>query len=213
MAGKIQRYHEAKTKKPVKFVYFDIGGVLLDFSGSFVSLSRLLNAPIKDVRDFWAPRDDALNRGAMTSGEFWQEVKAHFRYKGADIDFEDLWITSFRPIKETHTFAKKISRTHKIGLLTNAMPGTVAKTRTQGHIPHANFAAIIESSTLGITKPDPKIYEIAKQRAGVEAGEILFIDDTEKNVLQAHTSGFHSYHFDTNNPAASVEELTQRLFR
>jgi epoxide hydrolase-like predicted phosphatase len=207
MAGKIQRYHEAKTKKPVKFIYFDIGGVLLDISGSFISLANVLNASVDDVRDFWAPRDDALNLGTMTAGEFWQKLKTHFHYKGRDIDFVDLWITSFRSIKETHAFVLKISRTHKIGLLTNAMAGTVAKTRALGHIPRVKFAAVIESSVLGITKPDPKIFTVARKRAGVEAGEILFIDDNEINVLRAHESGFHTYHFDTNNPASSVKEL------
>lgn len=207
MAGKIQRYREAKTKKPVKFVYFDIGGVLLNYSGSFISLAHVLNAPIQRVYDFWEPLDDALNLGTLTAEEFWQKLKTRFKYRGQDIDVRDLWITSFRPIKETHAFAKKISRTRKIGLLTNAMPGTVAKTRALGHIPRIPYAAVIESHVFGITKPDPKIYEIAHRHAGVAAGEILFIDDKEINALGAHRSGFHSYHFDTDNPAASVEEL------
>lgn len=207
MKRKLTRYHEAKTRRQIKFVYFDIGGVLLTFSGSVASLAKVLNAPFDEVYDFWIVRDNALNLGTLTGGEFWQELKTHFRYRGQDIDVVDLWITSFRPIKETHAFARKISRTHKIGLLSNAMPGTVAKTRALGHVPRVPFAAIIESSVLGITKPDPEIFTIAQKRAGVAAGEILFIDDSATNIKQAHKSGFHTYHFDTDNPAASVEEL------
>lgn len=209
MTQKIERYHEAKTRQPVKFVYFDVGGVLLDFSGSIASLANIFNVPMKDVYDFWEPLDDALNRGILTAGEFWQQIKTHFRYQGKDIDFVDLWVTSFRPIRETHTFVRQISRTRKIGLLTNAMPGSVTKARALGHIPRARFAAIIESHVLGITKPDPKIFTIAQKRAGVAAGEILFIDDNAIYLRQAHTSGFHTYHFDTDNPAASVRELEQ----
>ena len=207
MAAKIHRYHEAKTRKPIKFVYFDVGGVMFNFSDMFTSLADVLNVPKKDVYDFWEPRDDALNLGTLTPGEFWRQIKTHFRYRGQDIDLVDLWLTSFRPIKETHAFVRKVSRTRKIGLLTNAMPGSVAKTRALGHIPRVRFTAIIESSVLGITKPNPKIYSIAQKRAGVAAGEILFIDDNKINLRQAHTSGFHTYHFDTDNPAASVEEL------
>jgi len=213
MAGKIQRYHEAKTRRPITFVYFDVGGVLLNFSGSVASLANVLNAPFQEVYDFWVVRDDALNLGTLTAGEFWQKLKTHFRYKGQDIDVVDLWITNFRAITETHAFVRKVSRTHKIGLLTNAMPGTVAKTRALGHIPRARFAAVIESSVLGITKPNPEIYTIAQQRAGVAAGEILFIDDNAINLRQAHISGFHTYHFDTDNPAASIRQLSKLLLR
>jgi HAD superfamily hydrolase (TIGR01509 family) len=209
MAGKIQRYHRAKTRKPIKFIYFDIGGVLLNFSGMFTSLADVLNASAEEVHDFWEPRDNALNLGTLTPEEFWRQIKTHFHYRGRDIDLVDLWLTNFRPIKETHAFARKISRTRKIGLLSNAMPGSIAKARALGHIPRAKFAAIIESSVVGVTKPDPKIFTIAKIRAGMAPGEILFIDDNEINVLRAYESGFHSYHFNTNNPAASVKELEQ----
>ena len=207
MAAKIRRYHEAKTRKPIKFVYFDVGGVMFNFSGMFTSLANILNVPIKDVYDFWEPRDDALNLGTLTPGEFWRQIKTHFRYRGQDIDLVDLWLTSFRAITETHAFVRKVSRTRKIGLLTNAMPGSVAKTKALGHIPRVCFAAVIDSSVLGIAKPDPEIFTIAQKRAGVAAGEILFIDDSTTNIKQAHKSGFHTYHFDTDNPTASVEEL------
>ncbi len=207
MAAKTQRYREAKTQKPIKFIYFDVGGVLLDFSGSLTNLANVLNVSREDIRDFWEPLDDELNRGALTADEFWRQLTTHFHYRGRNIDFMDLWITSFRSIKETHTFVQKISRTRKIGLLTNAMAGSVAKTRALGHIPHAKFSTIIESGVLGITKPDPQIFAIAQLRSGVEAGEILLIDDMALNLRQAHKSGFHTYHFDTDNPTASVGEL------
>jgi putative hydrolase of the HAD superfamily len=211
MAGKIRRYHEARTRKPVKFIYFDIGGVLLDFSGSFVNLAKVLNAPLEDVRKFWNTYEDALGRGTLSPNECWQRFKMHFRYRGQDIDFSDLWVTGLRPIKESHAFVKKISRTHKIGLLSNAMTGTVAKTRALCHIPRATFSAIIESSKIGFIKPEPEIYSIARERAGVHPGEILFIDDSEINLPPAHESGFHTYHFDTNNPEASIAELERLL--
>ncbi len=211
MAGKIQRYYEAKTKKSITFVYFDVGGVMLDFSYLFTKLANLLNASADDVYDFWIPHDDSLNLGTLSPVEFWRQIKTHFSYRGQDIDFVDFCVTSVRPIKEIHSFVRKISKTRKIGLITNAMFGSIAKNRELGYIPRANFSAIIESNTLGIIKPDPKIFTIAQRRAGVEAGEILFIDDTEKNVLQANKSGFHAYHFDTNNPSGSVEELTKLL--
>lgn len=112
----------AKTVKPVTFVYFDVGNVLLTYTESVISLASALNAPVDEVHAFWEPLDDALNRGALTAADFWQQIKAHFGYQGPDIDVLDLWNTHFSPIKESHAFARKLSRTHNVGLLTNAMP-------------------------------------------------------------------------------------------
>ena len=213
MGKKLTRYHKAKSGRGVTFVYFDIGGVLLNFWGSIESLANVLNAPMQDVYDFWEPLDDALNRGTLTAGEFWQQLKAHFRYQGQDIDVVHLWVTGFHAIKESHAFVRKLSRTRKIGILSNAMPGAVTKARKLGHIPRARFAAVIESHAYGITKPDPEIFALAQKQAGVAAGEILFIDDREINLKQAHKSGFHTYLFDPENPAASVAELEKLLLQ
>lgn len=211
MAGKIRRYRAAKIKKPITFVYFDIGGVLLNYSRSIVNLAKALNAPMEEVQYFWEKHDDALNRGVLTGSEFWRQIKTHFSYRGRDIDFVNLWISSFRRITESHTFARKISRTHKVGILSNIMPEIIHKATVLGHIPRVKFIVVIESHVLGIAKPNPEIFAIAQKHAGVAAGKILFIDDKEINVRQAHLSGFHTYHFDTDHPAASVAELEKLL--
>ncbi len=51
------------------------------------------------------------------------------------------------------------------------------------------FDAIVNSSCVGIAKPDPGIYEIALNRAACPPTECLFIDDKERNIPPAHALG------------------------
>lgn len=41
---------------------------------------------------------------------------------------------------------------------------------------------VINSSQVGIAKPDPRIYEIAAERAGARLDRCLFVDDRQENI-------------------------------
>ncbi len=49
-------------------------------------------------------------------------------------------------------------------------------------------------------KPDPRIYAIACERAGMPAHEMLFVDDSLANIAAARALGFHVHLFE--DPAA-----------
>ena len=45
------------------------------------------------------------------------------------------------------------------------------------------------SCSVGVAKPDPRIYRIAAERLGVEPGECLFVDDQPPFVEGARAAG------------------------
>lgn len=51
------------------------------------------------------------------------------------------------------------------------------------------FDEVVLSYEWGIIKPDRRIFEIAAERLGVEAGECVFVDDKERNVRAAEGCG------------------------
>lgn len=62
---------------------------------------------------------------------------------------------------------------------------------------------VIVSGAERITKPDPRIYQIALDRMGnPDPGEVIFIDDRLDNIKAAQALGFHTCHFDN---AAGLE--------
>jgi len=52
---------------------------------------------------------------------------------------------------------------------------------------HELFDVLFISSELHLVKPDPRIFQLAIEKSGVEAGEILFIDDRAENIEAAKT--------------------------
>jgi putative hydrolase of the HAD superfamily len=53
------------------------------------------------------------------------------------------------------------------------------------------FHHVIDSSEVGLRKPDPKIFELALERLGVPAESAVFLDDYPGNVEAAQRVGIH----------------------
>jgi putative hydrolase of the HAD superfamily len=54
---------------------------------------------------------------------------------------------------------------------------------------------VVSSARVGVAKPDPLIYEIAAERAGVAVHRCLFVDDRQENVDAAVSLGMTGVHY------------------
>ena len=59
------------------------------------------------------------------------------------------------------------------------------------------FAAVVNSSRIGIMKPAPGIYELAAAEVGAAPGDCLFVDDRPENVRGALAIGMPAIRFTT----------------
>jgi 2-haloacid dehalogenase len=57
------------------------------------------------------------------------------------------------------------------------------------------FDEIILSGEVKLIKPEPEIFELCLQKIGKPAGQCLFIDDSEANIIAAKKLGFDTVHF------------------
>ncbi len=71
----------------------------------------------------------------------------------------------------------------------------------------SSFLDIVVSAEERLIKPDPKIYQVLLDRNGLEAGECLFIDDSQANVDAARALGMKAHHFQ--GAAGLREKLTE----
>lgn len=85
---------------------------------------------------------------------------------------------------------------HKIGLCTNAWSSFVRPIIQDRKLDHL-FDAIIVSSEIGVTKPDPRIFEVTAQALGVAPSQCVFIDDSLRNVQAAARLGMRAIHYTT----------------
>lgn len=71
--------------------------------------------------------------------------------------------------------------------------------------------SVVNSSHVGVAKPDRRIYEIAVERAGVPADRCLFVDDRQENVDAAVTLGMTGVlHRDAADLRAALGGALQR---
>ena len=77
----------------------------------------------------------------------------------------------------------------------------------------ALFDLIVESSTEGIRKPDPQIYEITCSRLGVAPQACVFLDDLGINLKPARAMGMHTIKVLSEDQAiADLQEATGLSF-
>jgi len=100
---------------------------------------------------------------------------------------------------------------YEVGILSNNLPGFIDEMRQRGIIPDVGYKAVIDSSKVGLLKPDPKMFELAVQLAGVDANEILLIDDSRPNLIAADKLGWHVTEFDELEPAESAARIRSAL--
>jgi FMN phosphatase YigB (HAD superfamily) len=72
----------------------------------------------------------------------------------------------------------------------------------------ARLAGVVASGLEGVLKPDPAIFRIACERFGLAPADVLFIDDSARNIAAAHTLGFDTHHF--TDPTALHPALQAR---
>ena len=73
----------------------------------------------------------------------------------------------------------------------------------------SNFEFIIESSKVGVRKPDPKIYKLAYERAKVSPVECLYLDDLGVNLKPAKAMGMKT--IKVFSPEQAISELEENL--
>ncbi|MEU5260366.1 HAD family phosphatase [Amycolatopsis sp. NPDC021455] len=95
----------------------------------------------------------------------------------------------------------------RTGILSNSFVG--ARAREQAAYGFEDLVDdIVYSHEVGLSKPDPRIYELTCARLEVRPEEMIFLDDLEPNVAAARAVGIHGIHYRDNAQAiAEIEEL------
>jgi putative hydrolase of the HAD superfamily len=85
----------------------------------------------------------------------------------------------------------ELKKRYKIGLLTNAHHDFIDGLLKSNHLLPL-FDSVIVSSRVGVTKPNPAIFEIALEKLEVEPGEAVYIDDLERHASAASALGMQA---------------------
>jgi putative hydrolase of the HAD superfamily len=97
----------------------------------------------------------------------------------------------------------------RLGLLTNNVKEFGEHWRTMFPLEEL-FEEVVDSSHVGMRKPERGIYELTCTRMGIAPDEAVFIDDNLDNVQAARAYGMEAVHF-RENPWDALAELDSIL--
>lgn len=185
---------------PVRAVLWDFGGVILSSPfEAFNRYERENGLPTDFLRSLNATNPDTnawarFERSEVTFDEFCDLYEDEARAAGHEIDARavmPLLAGELRPqmVEALRRCAERL----KTACITNNVVGF-------GDFPHrarangrdevlALFDCMIESSVVGVRKPDPRIYRMACDKLGVEPHEAVFLDDLGINLKPAREMG------------------------
>lgn len=184
----------------IRAAFFDFGGVILSspfeaFNGFEARNSlprdfiRTINATNPDT-NAWAQ----FERNDVTFEEFCDLFEAECREQGHEVAARELMPLLSGEIRPSMVEAV---RRCKEQLVTACLTNNWVGYREGEAEPEpgsrdealALFDHVVESSKVGVRKPDPRFYEIACEMAGVEPTEVVFLDDLGVNLKPAAAMG------------------------
>jgi putative hydrolase of the HAD superfamily len=186
----------------IKAIVFDIGGVLigLDLDRCIRTFKEVLGFDrITELLDPYHQKGiyGEMEAGTLSADEFRAEVLKDSRPGCQPEDVDRCMyslLTGMDP--DTVQTVKRLAGRYPLYLLSNNNPIAMSRIlemfRENGLAPETTFRDQFISSEMKLLKPSREIYEESVRRTGLPAGEVLFIDDNETNVLAAREAGMQA---------------------
>jgi epoxide hydrolase-like predicted phosphatase len=182
---------------------FDFGGVFIDspFAAAEAAAARL-GVPLTQLSDivFGSYEDDndhpwhRLERGELSFDDARAQIVELSRSSGlVDVDPIDVLSTlsvSSSGVRDFMVDLVREFRSHgvKTGIVTNNIREFGEYWRSMLPLDEL-FDDVVDSSEVGVRKPNPEIFRLACERIGAPPARTLFVDDFEGNVLGAEQVG------------------------
>ncbi len=199
-----------RSKNGVSFVYFDVNGTLARFfERAFTKIAAQADKPIEQVETLFWRYDNQACEGKLSP----QEANRIFAKELGirNFDWRKFYMAAAEPTPHSSQLLKWVSQHYDIGILSNNWLGFTEAMVAKKLVPKLKYAAIVESAKVGFAKPDPKIYKLAEELAGVPAEEILLVDDNPAYLKAANTAGWQVMWFDGYRPEYSVTRVKSAL--
>ena len=202
----------------IKFVYFDIGGVLIkDFSNSnkWLQLESDFGVNNKNRQEYDIIWQRHINNictnydiDLMTN-----ELKeAGYKIPANYSILKDGFIKRFYKNISILPIAQNINPLNT-GMLSNMYPRMLNQIIQKEILPEntLQWRIIIDSSVVGFQKPDEQIFKIAINKSGYQPNQILFIDNSKEHLNSANKLGINTYYYDSANYTLSSKKLYNNL--
>jgi len=207
----------SEASRPIiRAVLFDIGGVLT--SSPVVAIREyavregidyaILGPMIADHDCAWS----RWERSEINTLQFLDDFEREGRERGVDVSSKGVMEAAFggqavRP--EMVNVVRYLKGRVRLGAITNNVVREEEPSRERAFDLEELFEVVIESSKVGLRKPDARIYEMACASLGVSPRESAFLDDIGANLKGARALGMTTIRVD--HTLSAIDELESAL--
>lgn len=196
-------------------VIFDLGGVVTD--SPIQAIQRYerdhgiehnsINHSIVRAGDegAWS----RLERGELTLDEFAEPFERDCARMGLTVDAARMMAYIAEAGSPRPQMLTAIGRIKDAGLRVAALTNNWENEDREPSAIHDLFHVVIESSVVGLRKPDPKIYRLVCGELGVAPDESAFLDDIGRNLKAARELGMTT--IKVEDPDLALRELETLL--
>lgn len=204
-------------KNKIKFIYFDVGGVLVeDFSETnkwdlMTDEWGIDKNKKTELHELFHKFEEEAAIGRSVE-DFIPMAREKFGAKfPKNYSLNQDFVERFYINGGLEKIVEKLKDKYKFGLLTAMYPGMLKMIREKKLIPEIQWKAIVDSSIVKCNKPGIEIYKIAQEMAKVNAEEILFVDNKKVNLEVPEKLGWQTFWFDSQDYEKSNQELEEFL--
>lgn len=203
--------------KAVDGVVFDFGGVIsyspLGDEWPLYPYCAKLGLDRAGVDAGWQKYRHLWDGGFISFNEMYRRTFADAGLAVTDAQLEDIWeldavgwIRDLCP--DTLALMRRLkSDGKKLGILSNMSPDFHERL----FVPRcAEYRALMDAEVISglhrLYKPEEPIYRLMERLIGLPPERLLFLDDTEKNVLAARRYGWHAELYRSARPPSAHDE-------
>ncbi len=207
----------------IKAVFWDFGGVLTTSPfDAFNRFERENHLPPNFIRMVNAANSDTnawarLERGEIALEEFDRAFELETAAAGHAVRgmaVLELLSGDLRP--EMVAALRTCKQHYRTACLTNNMQGLkeadvkqLGRRAAEMQAVMDIFDYVVESSKIGLRKPDPRFYEVACEIVNVTPAQVVFLDDLGVNLKPARAMGMHT--IKVTAPHQALTELESLL--
>ena len=212
---------------PAQALLLDVGVVLFKSAWEIADdYERLRGLPAGTVVGRgpleWTAPDDLWQRyraGEITERDYWLTFADTAVANGAPLDghphlmramFQQPGVEAVRPEALALVEDCKVAGI-ALGILTNELMDFQGREWVEAQSWFRDFPVLVDSSELGIRKPDPRPYLISAEALHLSPHEIVFIDDNPAYVDGGRAVGMRSILLEVTDPAAAFDAARTEL--
>lgn len=215
----MQAYDAAMPETlPITAVLWDFGGVIVSSPfDAFAEYEARRGLPVGFIRSVNAANHHAnawarLERSDITVDEFDVAFAAESEHLGHRVRGADVLALLEGEIRPE--MVDLLDRVNAAGFRTACLTNNITRSGTSARDAAVSdvmrrFELVVESSKVGVRKPEPRFYEVACELLGVEPAACLFLDDLGINLKPAAAMGMRT--IKVIDPATAIAEVERLL--